>query len=132
MVNEIIYSGHRFSPEIIQQAIWLYVRLSKVTGSSCVSCARTVGMLFWGRDTAIPPVPSPTSAHSSFNLQISVSLAFCPQDGRVQFTAEDENGSDHIEKDECDHHRPETRVGGDIIARELGKVGAEGNARRDP
>ena len=78
------------------------------------------------------PAPSPTPAHSSFNLQIPVSLAFCPQDGRVQFAAEDENGSDHIEKDECDHHRRETRVGGDVIARELGEVGAEGNARRDP
>src|ERR1700724_610071 len=78
------------------------------------------------------PAPSPTSAHSSFNLQISVSLAFCPQDGRVQLAAEDENGSDHVEKDECDHHRRETRVGGDVTARELGEVRAEGNARRDP
>src|ERR1700720_3532956 len=84
------------------------------------------------RDTAIPPVLSPTSAHSSLNLHISVSLAFCPQDGRVQFAAEDENGSDHVEKDKCDHHRRETRVGGDVIARELGEVRAEGNARRYP
>src|ERR1700736_6157469 len=78
------------------------------------------------------PAPSPTSTHSSFNLQISVSLAFCPQDGRVQFAAEDEDGSDHVEKDECDHHRRETRVGSNVIARELGEVGAEGNACRDP
>jgi hypothetical protein len=84
------------------------------------------------RDTAIPPVLLPTSAHGSLNIHISVSLAFCPQDGRVQFAAEDENGSDHVEKDECDHHRRETRVGGNVIARELGEVGAEGNARRDP
>jgi hypothetical protein len=35
------------------------------------------------RDTAIPPVPSPTSAHSSLNLHISVSLAFRVQDRRV-------------------------------------------------
>src|ERR1700736_4209690 len=78
------------------------------------------------------PAPSPTSTHSSFNLQISVSLALCPQDGRVQFAAEDEDGSDHVEKDECDHHRRETRVGGDIIAREFGEEGTEGNARGDP
>jgi len=25
MMTEISYSGYRFSPEIIQQAIWLYV-----------------------------------------------------------------------------------------------------------
>jgi hypothetical protein len=93
---------------------------------------RSPSMALRWAGTAIPPVPSPTSAHSSLNLHISVSLAFCPQDGRVQFAAEDENGSDHVEKDECDHHRRETRVGGNVIARELGEVGAEGNARRDP
>jgi hypothetical protein len=32
---------------------------------------------------SIYAVPSPNSVHSSFNLQISVSLAFCHQDGRV-------------------------------------------------
>jgi hypothetical protein len=35
-----------------------------------------------------------------------------------------------IEKYECDHHRGETCVGGDAIARELAEVGAEGNGRR--
>src|SRR3984893_18015095 len=85
-----------------------------------------------GMPSNTTPAPSPTSAHSSFNLQISVSLAFCPQDGRVQFASEYKNGSDHVEKDECDHHRRETRVGGDIIAREFGEEGTEGNARGDP
>src|ERR1700720_1205297 len=28
MMTEISYSGYRFPPEIIQQAIWLYVRFS--------------------------------------------------------------------------------------------------------
>jgi transposase-like protein len=28
MMNEISYSGYRFPPEIIQQAIWLYVRFT--------------------------------------------------------------------------------------------------------
>ena len=27
-MNEISYSGYRFPPEIIQQAIWLYVRFT--------------------------------------------------------------------------------------------------------
>ena len=91
-----------------------------------------LGKLIGGRDTAIPPVPSPTSAHSSFNLQISVSLAFCHQDGRVQFAAEDENRGNHVEKHKRNHHRGEARVSGDIIAREFGEEGTEGNARGDP
>ena len=28
MMNEISYSGYRFTTEIIQQAIWLYVRFT--------------------------------------------------------------------------------------------------------
>jgi len=28
MMTEISYSGYRFPPEIIQQAIWLYVRFT--------------------------------------------------------------------------------------------------------
>jgi putative transposase len=28
MMTKISYSGYRFSPEIIQQAIWLYVRFT--------------------------------------------------------------------------------------------------------
>jgi putative transposase len=28
MMTEICYSGYRFPPEIIQQAIWLYVRFT--------------------------------------------------------------------------------------------------------
>jgi hypothetical protein len=71
-------------------------------------------------------------SQSPFNLQISIPLAFCPQDGRVQFAAEDENGSDHVEKHERDHHRGEASVGGDIIAREFVEEGTEGNAGGDP
>src|SRR6202045_1539429 len=97
-----------------------------------MNCRRGSVLSAFAPHTAIPPVLSPTSAHSSLNLHIAVSLAFCPQDGRVQFPAEDENGSDHVEKDECDHHRRETRVGGNVIARELGEVRAEGNAGRYP
>ena len=67
------------------------------------------------------PAPSPIFTHSSFSLQISVSFAIRAQDRRVQFTPEDENRRNHVEKHKRDHHRGEARVGGDIIAREFGQ-----------
>src|ERR1019366_10771637 len=66
-------------------------------------------------------------ARGSSNF-IAAHLVFGAQDRGIQFAAENENGGDHVEKNECDHDRRETRVGGDIIAREFGEVGAEGNA----
>ena len=58
--------------------------------------------------------PSPARAH----------------DRRVEVAAEHEDRRHEIEEDERDHHRGQSRIGRDIIAREFAEIGAEDFAER--
>ena len=44
MMTKISYSGYRFPPEIIQQAIWLYVRFRQAF-DQCVVVERAVAVI---------------------------------------------------------------------------------------
>ena len=44
-MNKIIYSGYRFTPEIIQQAIWLYLRFTLSLRDGIVTALRACGVL---------------------------------------------------------------------------------------
>jgi hypothetical protein len=56
-MSEITYAGHRFPPEIIQQAIWLYVRFTLVTWEMPV--VLEVSLRWWMRDRLTPGQKSP-------------------------------------------------------------------------
>jgi hypothetical protein len=84
-----------------------------------------------GRLTKCPVAAEPSSCVAGSSPQ------FPSEESRAQIRLFNHRvrGSDHARTgsdSECDHHRRETRVGGDIIAREFGEEGTEGNARGDP
>jgi hypothetical protein len=72
-MKKISYSGYRFPPEIIQQAIWLYLRftlslreaedLLAERGVAVSYETSTLGEPFWSDDRCRPTSASPEASH---------------------------------------------------------------------